>query len=109
MHKHMKIEQAKLKKQPGTFGVSDLKVAASMLNHEYYLRYKSQQAGCCLYTRKQIVHPLTGKVQLNVQSIRYPEAPPRVFESDIFSRCPYQYRVAEQDMCVHEILAKEVS
>ena len=68
MHQHMKIRQAKLAKQPVTFGVSDLKVAASILNHGYYLRYKSQQARCYLYALNRIVHPLTSKVLLTVQS-----------------------------------------
>ena len=106
MHQHMRIEQAKLKNQPNTFSVSDLMVAASWLNHEYYRRYKSQQARCGLYTRTQIVHPITAKVQLKIQSVRHPEAPPRVLDSEISSRCPCPYRLAELDMCVHEILAK---
>ena len=44
MHQNMKIEQAKLAKQPFTFAVSDLKLAVSKLNHVAYLSYKSKQA-----------------------------------------------------------------
>ena len=106
MHQNMKIEQAKLAKQPFTFAVSDLKLAASKLNHVAYLSYKSEQARCHLYCLKPSIDPVTKETMLNVHSTRYPEAPPRSLKSNLFSRCPCEYRVAQQDMCVHEILAK---
>ena len=106
MHQNMKIEQAKLANQPVTFAVSDLKLAASKLNHVGYLSYKSQQARRHMYALKQIIDPVTNEIRLNVHSTRRPEAPPRTLKLDIFSRCPCAYRVAEQDMCVREIVEK---
>ena len=44
MYQHMHLEQAKLKNQPETYAILDLRLAASKLNHVAYLRYKSHQA-----------------------------------------------------------------
>ena len=43
---------------------------------------------------------------MTIESLKYPEAPPHDFKSVVFSRCPYEYRVAELGMCLHEICAK---
>ena len=44
MYQHVHLEQAKLKHQPETYAIMDLRLDASKLNHVAYLRYKSRQA-----------------------------------------------------------------
>ena len=43
--------------------------------------------------------------EIQIQSVSNPDAPPRIFLA-FADRCNCQERVPEEDMCVHEILAK---
>ena len=102
----MKLEQAKLLNQPNTYSVNDLRLASSKLNHEAYLRYKSSQSRSPDYSVQKHVDATTNEVIMCVQSQRHPDAPPRKFSMEVNSRCNCKERMAEQDMCVHEIVVK---
>ena len=68
----MRLEQARLKNQPDTFLIKDLRLAASKLNHETYLRYKARQARSHLYLVNKVIDATTNEAlifcnQVNTQ------------------------------------------
>jgi len=105
---HMKLERAKSQLQSVTYGMNDLKFAASKLNHETCLRYKLRQPRSPEpeYFIQKTVDTTTNEVIMCVQSQIHPDAPTQKFTIDVNSRCNCKDRIAEQDMCVHEIVAK---
>ena len=83
---HMKFELAKLQNQPTTYAVTDLRLAASKLNREAYLRYKLYQLYSPEYFIQKIVDATTNEVVMCVQSERHPDTPPRKFTLDVTSK-----------------------
>ena len=102
----MSLELTQLEKNPNTHLNTDLQVAAGHLNHETYLRYKSNSLRACLYDRQETLDESTGKRMLTIQFRDNPDAPPRVFHVEN-GRCNCKSRIAEQDMCVHEIVGRK--
>ena len=101
MHLKMKIERAKLSREPDTAHVVNLRMAAKMLNATAYGRYKLRlqrvnEYECTKLQCKTVI----------VKSTRYPDAPPRIFDS-FKHRCTCNDRIAHLYMCTHEILAKD--
>ena len=86
--------------------MNDLRLASSKINHEAYLRYKLSQSRSPDYFVQKHVDTTTNEVIMCVQSQRHPDAPPRKFSMEVNSRCNCNERIAEQDMCVHEIVVK---
>jgi hypothetical protein len=73
---NMRLEQARLKNQPDTFLIKDLRLAASKLNHETYLRYKARQARSHLYLVNKVIDATTNDALIYVQSSQHQDAPP---------------------------------
>ena len=86
--------------------MSDLRLATSKLNHVAYLRYKLCQSRSPEYFIWKIVDATTNEVVICGQSLRHPDAPPRKFTLDVTSMYIFKDMIAEQDMCVHEVVAK---
>jgi hypothetical protein len=108
MSQKMSVERANLEGQPATRDTLDLLKAASVLNLPSYERYKGrrQRAFKNYRLNPSYVDPTTQQTCHAVFSTQYPDAPPRLF-ADISSRCRCQERLAEEDMCPHEILVND--
>ena len=84
-----------------------LKQAVEELNFTAYERFKKFLIrGNEEYLLSEHMDPDTQTLCQEVSSIRYPDAPPRKFRSPT-DRCNCDERVAEEDMCLHEIRAKK--
>ena len=101
----IRIEIDRLNREHQCSSTKNLLKAANILNRPSYERFKRFLARTNEYRLITSAVPFTGSEECQVKSIRYPDAPPRVFKHPD-DRCPCEDRVAEQDMCVHEILAK---
>jgi len=108
MSQKMSVERANLEGQPATRDTLDLLKAARVLNLPSYERYKGkrQRAFKNYRLNPSYVDPTTQQTCHAVFSTQYPDAPPRLF-ADISSRCRCQERLAEEDMCPHEILVND--
>ena len=101
----MNIERFRLQQASSTPANMDLMRAASALNFNEYEVYKGYQRRANVelsMTREN--HDILGSIT-SVSSVRYPDAPPRVFRSDQ-DRCDCIERVKDLAMCPHEIKAK---
>ena len=107
MTQKMRVERAGLVGQPATHETIDLLKAAAVLNLPSYERYKSRRQRAFKNYRLDPSHvnQETQQTCHAVFSTQYPDAPPRLF-ADMNSRCGCQERLAEEDMCCHEILSK---
>ena len=103
----MSVELYKLKNGPKTSPNLDLIEAATVLNLKSYERYRRfQMRGLRELDLGTVYDSVSCKTLVCVRSRQYTDAPPRVFP-DPFSRCNCVDRIAEQDMCGHEIVAKK--
>ena len=92
--------------EPYTAAVKDLRQVAARLSLVYYERYKRFPGRSAEYRMSVTVNPITLTQAVSVHSLHDPDAPPRVFLlAD--ARCSCPDRLAELDMCVHEIIAKD--
>ena len=106
MCQKMRVELGRLKNEPQTALNQDLIKAASLLALPSYERYKCSAKRAL---RDLVLHsdidPTLQHPCYVIQSVRYPEAPPRVFQSKE-QRCTCKGRVQELDQCAHEILLR---
>ncbi len=84
----------------------DLTNAASLLALPSYKRYNcSAERALRDLVFHSDIDPTLQAPRYVIQSVRYPEAPPRVFQSKE-QRCACKGRVQELDQCAHEILLR---
>jgi hypothetical protein len=106
MCQKMRVELGRLRNEPQTSLNCDLIKAASLLALPSYERYKRSAERA---VRDLVLHsnidPTSQHPHYVIQSVRYPEAPPRVFQSKE-QRCACKDRVRELDQCAHEILLR---
>ena len=106
MCQKMRVELGQLKNEPQTALNQDLIKAASLLALPSYERYKRSAERAL---RDLVLHsdidPTLQHPRYIIQSVRYPEAPPRVFQSKE-QRCACKGRVRELDQFDHEILLR---
>ena len=82
------------------------KAAVSVLGLDAYNRFTSRlERGISDYVVNDTVDETTNCViGKEVRSHRYPDAPSQKFKSGLQDQCSCKDRLAEEDMCVHEIL-----
>ncbi len=108
MCQKMRVELGCLKNNPQTALNQDLIKAASLLALPSYERYKrSAERALRDLTLYSEMDPTSQVTKFFIRSRRYPEAPPRIFESKD-QRCTCKDRVQELDQCAHEILLRGV-
>ena len=96
------VEESRLKKEPDTRANRLLLQAVCKLGLREYERYKSNLLRTADYATEDTKDPVSGEVTGTVvKSTRYPDAPPRLLRKG--ERCRCSDRIAELDMCVHEI------
>lgn len=102
----MHIEIRTLDNSPLTQENALLKISATTLNLTTYERYKSRLLrGFADYAIDDI-HDQSSKepVGEKVCSTRYPDAPPCLFFRNSTDRCNCKERIADDDICPHEII-----
>ena len=103
---NMNVERSFLSKQTQTKEVLDLRKSADVLNLPSYERYKSRSNRTNEYrVDENYVDPTSQQTCIAVFSMRYNNAPPRLFKNRS-CRCGCNERIAYEDMCTHEILVK---
>ena len=96
------VEESFLMKQPDTRTNKLLLKAVRKLGLREYERYKHNLMRTADYTTESVKDSVSGEVTgMTVKSTRYPEAPPRFV--GVGKRCDCKERIAELDMCVHEV------
>ena len=104
----MRFVLANLEQQPLTAATQDLKKAALVLNLPTYERYQSANESTHLFRvdNQYVADQASPSPQFctAVHSTLSNE-PPRIFPNEM-SRCDCSERLANEDMCTHEILAK---
>jgi len=104
MDQHLKVEMAKLRIAPQTGAALNLIKAAAVLNKISYERYKMFQIrGMRDLSLETIYDSASESTVPCVRSRQFSDAPPRLFPTPS-SRCNCVERIAEQDMCAHEII-----
>jgi len=102
----MLVERERLAQSVQTNIIMDLRKASDKLNESSYGRFKERRFRADKdLLRTEDTDPLTGESVVKVCSARYTDAPPRIFRSPT-DRCGCPERLAEEDMCAHEIKAK---
>ena len=101
----MRVELSTLKSEPPTPTNIILMEAAAFLGLPDYERFKSYLHRAYRdYAIEDICDPESGDIiGAKVCSVRFPDAPPRLFLFDSNSRCLCKERVAHEGMCPHEI------
>ena len=100
------IERFRLQQAPSTPANMDLINAASALNFYEYEKYKGYQGRANEdLAMTQEYDDSIGLTITSVSSVRYPDAPPRIFRRDQ-DRCDCIERLKDLVMCSHEIKAK---
>lgn len=106
MMMRMLVERERLAQSVQTNIIMDLRKASDKLNESSYGRFKERRFRADKdLLRTEDTDPLTGESVVKVCSARYTDAPPRIFRSPT-DRCGCPERLAEEDMCAHEIKAK---
>jgi hypothetical protein len=103
----LRVERSRLAAEQPTSREIQMKLeAASFLGLNAYQRFISKlERGLSDYSVTIVNDPVTSEcIRTVVQSRRYPDATPRVFLNGCKDRCACNDRVAEQEMCVHEIM-----
>lgn len=101
------VEKFRLLKETGTADNKTLLQAIDELCFTTYERFKKfLQRANVDYSLREYMDPVTQTLCQEVSSVRFPDAPPRQFCSPT-DRCNCAERVAEEDMCVHEIKARK--
>ena len=103
----MLVEKFRLLKETSTADNKTLLQAIDELCFTTYERFKKfLQRANVDYSLREYMDPVTQTLCQEVSSVRFPDAPPRQFCSPT-DRCNCAERVAEEDMCVHEIKARK--
>lgn len=101
------VEKFRLQKETCTADNKTLLQAIDELCFTTYERLKKfLQRANVDYSLREYMDPVTQTLCQEVSSVRFPDAPPRQFCSPT-DRCNCAERVAEEDMCVHEIKARK--
>ncbi|EJK73781.1 hypothetical protein THAOC_04575, partial [Thalassiosira oceanica] len=96
------VEESRLRKEPDTRGNKLLIRAVQKLGLREYERYKRNLLQTAEYATEYVKDSVSDEVTCTiVRSTRHPDAPPRYLRKG--ERCDCKDRIAEQDMCVHEI------
>ncbi|EJK43834.1 hypothetical protein THAOC_37684 [Thalassiosira oceanica] len=96
------VEESHLKKEPDTRANNLLLRAVQILGLREYERFKCNLLRTAEYATEYVKDSISDEVTCTiVRSTRHPDAPPRYLRKG--ERCDCKDRIAEQDMCVHEI------
>lgn len=110
----MKVETDRLSKLPSTPSNKNLLLASQALCYTSYERFKSNINRIDDYKVIRLMstecdqndhHTNNEVLCYEVQSVRYPDAPPRRLTKGDSFRCNCEDRKRDLEMCVHEIIA----